>query len=159
MMGSILIRLCETIGGRNKEVLGRLRLRACHVRLRCIGKKYPRGNVAVLEYWPYCHNRACIVEATSQANSPAPLPKSKRDGGFFDPSWDPVSERVMDTDSEYRLLSRLANILVRSKRKARGTVYLYTERAPCESCKGVIAQFEQMFPMVRVKVSFDHPYP
>ena len=35
-----------------------------------------------------------------------------------------------------------------------GNVYLITERAPCPSCEGVIAQFKEMFPNVNVEVKY-----
>jgi hypothetical protein len=36
---------------------------------------------------------------------------------------------------------------------ARGTVSLFTERAPCGSCAGVIKQFEEMFPKIKLIVT------
>ena len=38
----------------------------------------------------------------------------------------------------------------------RGTIYLATDRKPCESCKGVIEQFQDMFPYVKVVVIFKY---
>jgi filamentous hemagglutinin len=38
-------------------------------------------------------------------------------------------------------------------------LYLYTERKPCESCQGVINQFREKFPEIKITISWTYPYP
>jgi filamentous hemagglutinin len=53
-------------------------------------------------------------------------------------------------DSEYKILSDLATKLTPS---SQGVVNLYSELPVCVSCSGVISQFEQKFPGVKVNVT------
>ena len=69
----------------------------------------------------------------------------------------------MDTDSEYKVLSAIAETLQfiynKDNNRVRGQLYLYTERKPCESCQRVINQFEQKFPEITINISWTYPYP
>ncbi|MFM6579439.1 MAG: deaminase domain-containing protein, partial [Dolichospermum sp.] len=80
-----------------------------------------------------------------------------------EPAVDSYSRRIMDTDAEYKVLSAIAETLEfiynNDNKSVRGKLYLYTERKPCESCQGVINQFEQRFPEVTINISWTHPYP
>ncbi|MDJ0731075.1 MAG: deaminase domain-containing protein [Crocosphaera sp.] len=40
-----------------------------------------------------------------------------------------------------------------------GRLYLYTERKPCESCQGIIQQFEVKYPKISIEIFWDYPYP
>jgi hypothetical protein len=53
-------------------------------------------------------------------------------------------------DSEVKILEDVANGLPSD---ARGTISLYTERAPCNSCQGVIQQFQERFPGIKVIIT------
>src|SRR5207237_10813039 len=53
-------------------------------------------------------------------------------------------------DSEVKILEDVANGLPPD---AKGTISLYTERAPCLSCQGVIQQFQQKFPGINLTVT------
>jgi hypothetical protein len=53
-------------------------------------------------------------------------------------------------DSEVKILENLASGLPRD---ARGTINLFTERAACISCGGVVMQFRRMFPNIKLNVS------
>jgi len=123
-------------------------------------KAVGKGNVAVLLYRSlfgrYCH----VIDATSRARGTAPLPQPRSSGGFFQPSIDPVSGRVMDTDAEYKSISELARVLsLEDAERSAGVVYLFTELEPCRSCAGVFQQFREAFPFIVLVVKFDHPYP
>ncbi len=61
----------------------------------------------------------------------------------------------------YKVLSAIADTLeMFYNREVAGQLYLYTERKPCESCNGVIAQFKDKFPNIEISgVFWDHPYP
>jgi len=62
-------------------------------------------------------------------------PKPKSEGGQFEPTIDSYSKRPMDTDAEYKVLSFIADTLeIFYDREVEGTLYLYTELQPCESC-------------------------
>jgi hypothetical protein len=157
-----LVRVLCRVGGRvicNEDArIGRLRQRAAEVRSVYVRKPWPKANVAALECCPF--GARGRLEATSRENSPSPLPLPRSRGGLFEPSNDPHSDRPMDTDAEYKALSELGTRLLAAKPWCRiGIVYLFTERAPCASCIGVITQFEQMFPLLSVVVRFDHAYP
>jgi filamentous hemagglutinin len=69
----------------------------------------------------------------------------------------------MDTDSEYKVLSEIADTLEKFYDiYVEGIIYLYTERQPCQSCEGVISQFKEKFPNINLgleQVFWDHRYP
>ena len=56
-----------------------------------------------------------------------------------------------NTDSEYKILSNLADKLG-SNYQAQGNVTIFTEKAACSSCKGVVDQFMKLYPNVRVNI-------
>lgn len=56
-----------------------------------------------------------------------------------------------NTDSEYKILDNLADKLDNTT-SAKGTVTIFTERPACGSCLGVIEQFQQKYPGVKVDV-------
>jgi filamentous hemagglutinin len=56
-----------------------------------------------------------------------------------------------NTDSEYKILDYLADKLS-SNVSAKGKVTIFTERAACESCLGVVDQFQKKYPGIKVEV-------
>ncbi|HGE8304404.1 TPA: deaminase domain-containing protein, partial [Serratia marcescens] len=56
-----------------------------------------------------------------------------------------------NTDSEYKILDNLADKLG-SNVSAKGKVTIFTERAACESCLGVVDQFQKKYPGIKVEV-------
>ncbi|WP_071189100.1 deaminase domain-containing protein [Trichormus sp. NMC-1] len=100
------------------------------------------------------------LEATSNKKSPIPRPKPRSEGGKFQPGLDSYSGRIMDTDAEYKLLSKIADILeIDYNLQIEGYLYLYTEQHPCQSCQDVKQQFEEKFPNMKVEIFWDYPYP
>lgn len=83
-----------------------------------------------------------------------PVPKT---GGHFKATHHGDKEGFLrDVDSEYKVLSDLADKLVATRHGVpAGRLYLYTERAPCDSCRNVIEQFKQRFPLIEVEVDYD----
>jgi putative deaminase of polymorphic toxin system len=157
----VLERVARAVQKESLTTFTRLRSSARDARARYLpGKSIGQGNVAVLEYRSIL-GRRCIIDATSRAKGTAPLPRKRSEGGFFEPSADPVSGRsTMNTDAEYKLLSELARRLHDlDGRRSAGVVYLYTELKPCESCQGVFEQFKELFPLIEIVVEFDYPYP
>lgn len=123
-------------------------------------KRFPKGNVAVIEVH-LANNISFGTGATSRAKSPTPKPKSKSEGGQFEPIIDSYSNRVMDTDAEYKALSMIADTLdLFDESELRGKLYLYTERKPCESCTYILQQFKHKYPNIEIAtVLWDYPYP
>ncbi len=155
-----VLRFEGRLSGRERASFIRLRAKAGEIRAAYIGKPVRKGNVAALEYVSLALNEPIPAQATSRAHSPSPLPPPRSKGGYFEPSIDPSTNRPMDTDAEYKVLSELARQLDATAPWQRvGVVYLFTERQPCASCADVIAQFEELFPLVRVVVEFDYPFP
>ncbi|HEI9730591.1 TPA: DUF637 domain-containing protein [Serratia marcescens] len=56
-----------------------------------------------------------------------------------------------NTDSEYKILDNLADKLGNNV-SAEGRVTIFTERAACESCLGVVEQFQKKYPRIKVEV-------
>ncbi|MDO4230398.1 MAG: deaminase domain-containing protein, partial [Capnocytophaga sp.] len=58
------------------------------------------------------------------------------------------------TDSEYKMLNRLANELGAKKGKIyphiKGELKIVSERAYCPSCQGIIQQFNEIFPNIKL---------
>jgi RHS repeat-associated protein len=102
-------------------------------------------------------------DATSTNKGPLPdRPATlSDDNGLFDPTYDRISGRVMDTDSEFKLFDYLArelNKLPESQRS--GTLDLFTEQDMCGSCFDLKGDFERMFGnKIKVNVSYKLPYP
>jgi hypothetical protein len=153
-------RFCGRLTGRERASFARLRAKAAEVRAEYIGKPVRKGNVAVLEHFSLALQVSIEVAATSRDKSPTPLPRPRLQGGYFEPSFDPSTGRLMNTDAEYKALTDLARRLDEMPAWQRvGVVYLFSERQPCSSCTDVIAQFKERFPMVCIVVEFDHPFP
>ncbi|WP_260514568.1 DUF637 domain-containing protein [Serratia fonticola] len=56
-----------------------------------------------------------------------------------------------NTDSEYKILDNLADKLGNNV-SAKGKVTIFTERVACESCLGVVDQFQKKYPGIKVEV-------
>lgn len=56
-----------------------------------------------------------------------------------------------NTDSEYKILDNLADKLGKNV-AAKGSVTIFTERPACGSCLGVVEQFQQKYPGIKVDV-------
>ncbi|GKW17461.1 hypothetical protein PEC301937_34100 [Pectobacterium carotovorum subsp. carotovorum] len=56
-----------------------------------------------------------------------------------------------NSDSEYKILDNLADKLGKNT-DAKGTVTIFTERAACESCLGVVDQFQKKYPNIKIEV-------
>ncbi|QUS61718.1 hypothetical protein IQE94_06530 [Synechocystis sp. PCC 7339] len=132
---------------------------AALIRRIYLDRDFPAGNVAVAElYFP--DGRCFGMGATSRAMSPAPKPIPRSQGGIFEPSMDSHSDRIMDTDAEYKVLSAIADVLeTHYNQDIQGKLYLYTERQSCESCQQVLQQFNQKFPNIEVEIEWSYPYP
>ncbi|CAN1210816.1 CMP/dCMP-type deaminase domain-containing protein [Tumidithrix helvetica PCC 7403] len=125
------------------------------------GKPIGKGNVAVAEIY-LTQNIAFCAGATSRGGrqSPIQIPIPKSQGGQFEPSVDSRTDRLMDTDAEYKVLSEIANILDKDYNdQAKGNLYLYTEYQPCESCNSILQQFQEKFLFVNIEIFWDLPYP
>ena len=139
-----------------------------------IKRKKPKGNVAVVEIH-LTNKTSFTIGATSKRGfnlnsqskrieSPIPMPKPRSKGGQFQPIIDPYSGRntPMNTDAEYKALSALADTLDEfvPKDEHEGKLYLYTERKPCQSCQGILQQFQEKYPLIDIAgVYWDLPYP
>jgi hypothetical protein len=82
-------------------------------------------------------------ETSKTATSPVP---TKR---FFKTGFDPHN---MAFDSEVKILEEFAN-KYGNKRGVKGSIYLFTERPPCDSCTKVFNQFRDMFPNIKLEVA------
>ena len=56
-------------------------------------------------------------------------------------------------DTEYKLLEELASRYAQTP-EVEGTINLFTERPPCDSCSNVIEQFRRRFPNIMVTVNY-----
>jgi len=129
-----------------------------------IRRKYlrrPTSNVAIGEIY-LNENISFCVGATSKASREplAPKPSPKSQGGQFEPTTDTYSNRVMDTDAEYKVLSEIATTLDACyPNNLNGKLYLYTELKPCQSCEGILNQFQEKFLNISIEIFWDLPYP
>ena len=65
----------------------------------------------------------------------------------------------METDAEYKLFDDMARELQSVPELERaGTLDLFTEMSMCTSCSGIKEQFEDMFPNIKVNVSYKVGY-
>ncbi|NEQ95717.1 MAG: hypothetical protein F6K30_03135 [Cyanothece sp. SIO2G6] len=137
-------------------------LRSSAAYIRQVYLKKPTGsNVAIAKVY-LADSTAFCVGATSKGGhkSPIPKPKAKSEGGYFEPVIDSRTGRLMDTDAEYKVLSEIAKTLEMSYGCAvEGSLYLYSELQPCESCNGILEQFQEKFPNVNISIFWDLPYP
>lgn len=122
-------------------------------------KLFPKVNISVIEV--HLENGIVLgIGATSRAKSPIVIPQPKSQGGQFEPIIDTYSGRLMDTDAEYKALSAIADTIDMFYHSLIGGVlYLYTERKPCESCQGILKQFQQKYPNLKIEIFWDYPYP
>ena len=80
---------------------------------RTIDPTKPIGNVALAELY-LTGNIAFCVGATSKGPGKSPIPQipiPKSAGGQFEPATDSRTQRLMDTDAEYKVLSEIADTL------------------------------------------------
>ncbi|WP_395303181.1 deaminase domain-containing protein [Pectobacterium polonicum] len=56
-----------------------------------------------------------------------------------------------NSDSEYKILDNLADKLGKNT-DAKGAVTIFTERAACESCLGVVDQFQKKYPNIKIEI-------
>ncbi len=135
---------------------------AALIREQYLGKPIGKSNVAIAELY-LTGNVAFCAGATSKGGSKSPIskiPKTKSAGGQFEPAIDSRTQRLMDTDAEYKVLSEIADTLeMFYDLQVEGRLYLYTEFQPCESCNNVLRQFEEKFPYIKIEVFWDYPYP
>ncbi|OKH45082.1 hypothetical protein NIES2101_27340 [Calothrix sp. HK-06] len=90
-----------------------LRTGAALIWERYLGKPVGKSNVAIAELYLEGDVSFC-AGATSKGGSKSPIPKipkSKSVGGQFEPAIDSRTQRVMDTDAEYKVISEIANTL------------------------------------------------
>lgn len=138
-----------------------LRTRASLIREVYLQKPIGKSNVALADVYLFNDISFC-VGATSRGGrkSPIPQPKPRSEEGYFEPSCDSRTGRVMNTDAEYKVLSAIAETLdVSYDGEIGGNLYLYTELQPCLSCNDVIWQFKEKFPNISVHIFWDIPYP
>lgn len=69
----------------------------------------------------------------------------------------PLAGRSREGHAEFKLLERLVARLVAAEKKGSlvGDVFIYTDRAPCLSCIGALAQLCRRWPGLTAKVSFE----
>jgi len=139
-----------------------LRDGAALIRTQYLRKPIGKANVALAEL----HLKSGIAfcaGATSRGGRKSPIPdrpKPKSVGGQFQPITDTRTQRLMDTDAEYKVLSEIADTLeMFYDLQVEGELYLYTEFQPCESCSSILRQFEEKFPSISLHVFWDYPYP
>ena len=139
-----------------------LRTGAALIRERYLGKPVGKSNVAIAELYLEGDVSFC-AGATSKGGGKSPIPKVPKPrcaGGQFEPAIDSRTQRVMDTDAEYKIISEIANTLEMFYHlEVEGKLYLYTEFQPCESCNSVLRQFEDKFPQITIQVFWDYPFP
>lgn len=125
-------------------------------------KPIGKGNVAVADVY-LADGLAFCAGATSRGKGKSPIaqpPLPRSEGGQFEPSIDSRSGWLMNTDAEYKVLSAIAETLeMLYTQEVEGTLYLYTELQPCESCSNVVTQFKKKFPKIKIELFWDYPYP
>lgn len=111
----------------SKEVL---KNNAALIREWYLGKPVGKANVALAEL----HLKSGITfcaGATSRGGRKSPIPdipKPKLSGGQFEPTIDSRTQRIMDTDAEYKVLSEIADTLeMFYDQQEQGKIYFYTE--------------------------------
>lgn len=140
----------------------RLRESATYIRNYILKKKIlfqaiPKSNVAVAEV----HIGDVVFCAGTPSNKKTliPIPKPKSEGGQFEPQPDPRTKRPTHMDSEYKVLTAIAETLeTKHNLEVEGYLYLFTELHPCPGCEDVIRQFQSKFPNMKVEVFWDFPY-
>ncbi|MFC9966054.1 deaminase domain-containing protein [Nocardia ignorata] len=89
------------------------------------------------------------LDAVSGQSSPSGTVEAPANPTLRPVSEDGTTDRPYD--SEFKILDNLAQQL---SPDAKGTINLYTERAPCDACQSVIDQFKQRYPGVEVNVTY-----
>lgn len=79
----------------------------------------------------------------------------------------PEDKRIFETskigdqdalfDTEAKLLENIAQKLG-DKYDGKGIVDLYTQLSPCASCRGVISQFMDRYPYIKINLYYDKQY-
>lgn len=138
-----------------------MRESAAVIRERYLKKPIGKSNVAVAQINIEGDVTFCAAGTSKGGrNSPIPQPKPKSQGGQFEPAIDSRTNRFMDTDAEYKVLSAIAEALeMFYDLQVKGNLYLYTELQPCESCENIVKQFEEKFPNIQIELFWDYPYP
>ncbi|PTS82059.1 hypothetical protein DBR00_18250 [Pseudomonas sp. HMWF032] len=114
------------------------------------------GNMAVAEV--KVEGLPSTVAAHSGIKTPTPAQQAKGivgdSGGVFETFSVPNKSGQLVPragDSEAKILGSLAQQLG-SNTKAAGTITIFTERAACASCLGVVEQFKAKYPGIQVNV-------
>lgn len=107
----------------------------------------PKSNTAIMRY---------DIEGIDSNTAAASSGRKEKDNGLVKYSEEPVFEIKEENenrryDSEVKLLE---NIDSRVSKDSNGTVELYTERPPCDSCQSVIDQFIAKYPGIDIKVKW-----
>lgn len=103
-------------------------------------------NLAIMDYnvEGLGSGRAIAVSGPNRPPGTVDLPTHP----MFKPS---IDKWLRDTDSEYKLFEYLGGGI--KNNNARGSLFIYTERAPCNSCGDTILnQFIQRFPNIKVTI-------
>jgi hypothetical protein len=90
------------------------------------------------------------VSGRKSPSGTAPVPENR----FF--TTYEVGGYSREFDTEVKILEEIAHKFANQPgtyNNIRGQVNLFSERPPCESCQGVIQQFQQMFPNIQVIVN------
>lgn len=139
-----------------------LRSRAAYIREVYLKKPIGKSNVAIADIY-LSDGLAFCAGATARGKGKSPIaqpPLPKSEGGQFEPSIDSRTGRSMNTDAEYKVLSVIAETIEMAyDREVEGSLYLYSELQPCESCNDVLRQFSEKFPNISTEIFWDHPYP
>lgn len=84
------------------------------IRERYLGRPVGKANVAIAEVHLLKEDTVFCTGATSRGGKKSPIsdiPKPKSAGGQFEPAIDTRTQRLMDTDVEYKVLSEIAATL------------------------------------------------
>ena len=116
------------------------------------------GNVAVadvsisgLKQWWSAHSKIDVIGDIKPAGA-APGISLKPTNPVFDAFI--VGEHLRDVDTEYKILSDIAKALG-DNTSATGTIKLFSEFYPCDSCTYVIAQFSNKYKNIVVEVIYN----
>lgn len=146
--------------------LAKSRLSDATAELRALflkGKPAPAGGNAAAAELTLDDGTRLTSKATSKAQpmeqphtaSMGPDPSTGR-GGYYEPTAHADEGWVRLYDSEYKILSDLTDQLRAAGMKdPSGTLRLYTERAPCDSCASILREFQSRYPHVRIEVYND----
>ena len=88
-----------------------------------------------------------LLTAVSGKNSPPGTLAAPEERLF---TTKPSGAMTRDFDTEVKILEDVARGL---SPESKGTISLFTERAPCLSCQGVIKQFQERFPNIKINIT------